>query len=107
MGLNDLLPENRGNKPNKPQREKGKPGRKPKKEPQHTFSVRDDVSTKVLLEKIQKIKELTTPGVKSISQGSIIREALELLAKEMDFPKKEKKYAEFLEYINADSILKK
>lgn len=76
------------------------------KETQHTFTVRDGVSTKVLLDRIQKIKELTTPGAGNISKGGIIREALELLSKEMGYKNLEKKYSEFLAHIDENFVLK-
>lgn len=100
MGLNDLLPQQQGQ--NKAASKKNT--KKTNKERQHSFTVRHDVSTKVLLDRIQKLKELTTPGVKGISQGSIVREALELLAKDMDYDKLAKKYSEFVAHINADNI---
>ncbi len=49
-------------------------------------------------------KDLTTPAAK-LSQGAIVREALELLAKEMEYGKLEKKYADFLAHISEDSVL--
>ena len=57
-----------------------------------------------MLDRIKKLKELTTPTSKSLSQGSIVREALELLAKDMDYDKLAKKYSEFIEHINEDSV---
>lgn len=101
MGLNDLV------KQKGEERKKKQPKKATDKAVQHSFTVRHDVSTKVLLDKIQRIKELTTPNAKNISQGSIICEALELLAVEMDFKKLQKKHAEFLSHINEESILKK
>jgi glutamate synthase domain-containing protein 2 len=74
------------------------------KEVQHSFTIRHDVSTKVLLDRIQRLKDLTTLAAK-LSQGAIVREALELLAKEMEYGKLERKYADFLAHISEDSVL--
>jgi len=107
MGIQDLMPQKPGtkisnnNNPKKVAKINDK-----KKETQHTFSIRHDVSTKVLLDRLQKVKTLTTPTKKTITRGTIIREALELLAKNMDYSKKEKKYFEFLEHINSKTVLK-
>jgi len=100
MSLDDLLPQNRGKKnstkatTDKSNRRPGRPG---KDKPQMNITIRHDVSTKVLLEKIQKVRELTEP--QKVSQGDIVREALNLLAEQMDLPKKEKKYAQFMRFI--------
>lgn len=105
MSLKDLLPENNqgGKKPSKktnPTKEvKAKPGRPGKPETQYTFSIRHDLSTKVLLDKIQKIQELTNPAVGRISHGDVVRQALELLAKEMNMPKQEKTFTQFMKFI--------
>jgi len=79
--------------------------KKKTKSTQHAFTVRHDVATKVLLEKIKRIKELTEPKEKSSSQGSIVGEALQLLAKKMNLEKLEKQYSKFLKHINEDSVL--
>lgn len=106
MGLNDILAGSENNKkPNNQSKNTTKI--ETKKSVQHAFTIRHDVSTKVLLDRIQRVKELTTPNARSISQGSIIREALNLLAKDIDFNKLEKKYSEFLSHITEDEILKK
>ncbi|AWX44801.1 hypothetical protein HME9304_01806 [Flagellimonas maritima] len=103
MGLNDLLAKNQGdNKQKGNGADNGKstkgPGRPvEKKEPQVTFTVRGPQSTKTLLLKIQKIKELTEPN--KVSQADVIREALELLSKKIKLLEKEKQYAKFLENI--------
>ncbi|TXN37733.1 hypothetical protein FVB32_05440 [Flagellimonas hymeniacidonis] len=101
MGIENLLPPNNSSSQNPKKRG---PKTTTPKEKQHTFTVRHGVSTKVLLDRIQKIKELTTPGADNISKGGIIREALELLAKDMDYAKLEKKYAEFVQHISEESI---
>jgi hypothetical protein len=100
MSLDDLLPQNRGNNKQKKSSSKDdskSPGRPGKEIPQLTFSVRHDVSTKILLDKIQKIMELTEP--QKVSQGDIVRQALNLLAEELELPKKEKKYTQFMKFI--------
>ena len=102
MALNDLLTQNKGNKKNQKNSEKSV--KASSKEVQHSFTLRHDISTKVLLDRIKKLKELTTPTSKSLSQGSIVREALELLAKDMDYDKLAKKYSEFIEHINEESV---
>lgn len=103
MSLDDLLAKNKGKRGVKaPQKEKSV--KTNSKEVQHSFTVRHDVSTKVLLDRIQRLKDLTTPAAK-LSQGAIVREALELLAKEMGYDKLEKKYTDFLAHISEDSVL--
>ena len=101
MGLNNLSTENKSGtiKSKKEKSVKANP-----KEVQHSFMVRHDVYTKVLLDRIQRLKDLTTPAAK-LSQGAIVREALELLAKEMEYDKLEKKYADFLAHISEESVL--
>ena len=100
MSLDDLLPQNRGkktsNKRTKNESKRG-PGRPGKDKPQMNITIRHDVSTKVLLEKIQKVRELTEP--QNVSQGDIVREALNLLAEQMEMTKKEKKYPQFMKFI--------
>lgn len=102
MGLEDLLPQQNGQNKKRPQK---KNKIKSVRESQHSFTVRHDVSTKVLLDRILKLKELTTPGAHNITRGSVVREALELLANEMDYVKLEKKYADFIAHIDNSSIL--
>lgn len=106
MSLKDLLPENQGKKgssqkKNKPQKMDSRgPGRPGKfDEPQYTFSIRHDKSTKVLLDKIRKIQELTNPAAGRISLGDVVRQGLDLLANEIDLPKQEKNYAQFMKFI--------
>jgi len=94
-GLNELLGNKGANNSNKP------------KIAQHSFTVRHDVETKVLLDKIKRLIELTDPTATNVSQGSIVRKALDLLAENMGYDKLEKKYSEFLAHINTESVLNK
>ncbi len=94
-GLGHLLAKNQSNPRNmKSTSEKKGVGRPKSKEDQVNFTIRTASSTKSLLMKIQKVKQLTVPG--TTSQGDVITEALELLAKKMKMSEKEKDYAKFL-----------
>lgn len=95
-GLGHLLTQNQSTQKNKRNTtvEKKGPGRPRSKEEQVSFTVRSEASTKTLLMKIQKVKQLTVPG--KTSQGDVIKEALELLAKKMKIDEKEKEFAKFL-----------
>ncbi|MEM1001252.1 MAG: hypothetical protein AAGH46_01225 [Bacteroidota bacterium] len=95
-GLGHLLTQNKTEK-QKARKQQGKkgPGRPREKVDQVNFTIRAETSTKTLLKKLVKVKELTVPG--TTSQGDVVKEALELLAKKMEMPEMEKKYAKFLE----------
>ncbi|WP_421805741.1 hypothetical protein [Flagellimonas sp.] len=100
MGLNDLLPQNQKGKNKKSTsssdgtKRKG-PGRpKEKEDPQINFTVYSSESTKELLLRIQDIMSKTEN--RKVSQGDLVREGLELLAKEMNLEERERKYAKFL-----------
>lgn len=95
--LGHLLTQNQSTQKDTANSASGKkgPGRPKSKEQQISFTIRSEASTKSLLMKIQKVKQLTVPG--STSQGDVIKEALELLAKKMKMTEMEKKYAKFLE----------
>ena len=103
MSLKDLLSDNqKGNqkkkqKPTSKSRSTGQVGRPIEKdEPQLNLTIRTGVSTKELLLRIQKIKNLAASDNKP-SQGDLVREGLELLAKKMKLDEKEKDYAKFLD----------
>lgn len=67
---------------------------KPKKK---SFTVRGDEGTKTLLDNLQWLKQYVVTK-KPISQADVVQEALELLAKEMDYEKLKKKYSADLEH---------
>lgn len=62
---------------------------KPKKV---SFTVRSDEGTKNLLDDLQWLKQYVVTK-NPVSQADVVQEALELLAKEMDYGKLKKKYA--------------
>lgn len=103
MSLQDLLPQNQkgDNKKNKTSkgRSQSGPGRRiEKEEPQMVLTVRTAESTKELLLRIQNIKKIIDKD-KGPSQGDLVREGLELLAKKIQLEEKEKEYAKFLKEI--------
>ena len=63
--------------------------KKPKKV---SFTVRHEAETKRLLDELQWLKQFVITK-KPVSQGGIIREALELLAEQMDYDTLKNKYA--------------
>lgn len=68
---------------------------KPKKPKRVPFTVRDVASTKQLLDDLQWLKQIVVDK-RPISQGDVVREALQLLAKKMNYDKLKEEYAEDL-----------
>ncbi len=67
----------------------------PKKRKRVAFTVRDWPETKELLDDLQWLKQFVVDK-KSVSQGDVVREALDLLAKKMKYDKLKEEYAEEL-----------
>ena len=98
--IEDILPSPKGQNPKKSS------GATEKKEKQITVSFSHFESTKKLLHELVWLKKFAI-DLEEVSQGDIIREALELLAEKIDYEKLRKKYAKQLEKAKPRSGRKK